>query len=717
MSSIQYNAFVSCPKHIEPLLADELLALGSLEILKQHPGGIACCGNLEALYKTCLWSRLANRVLLQIATAHLEDKAQLREWLLSIDWTAHMHAAQSLHIRFFGQLKDIQHSQFGAQFVKDAIVDYFRARDGVRPSVDKQNPDIRFQLNIDAGFATLYLDLSGDSLHQRAYRQGVGEAPLKENLAAALLIRAGWPEIATKGGSLIDTFCGSGTFLIEAAMIAAHFAPGLLRKQYGFLHWLQHEADLWIDIVKTAQQMQHQNIPPIIGYDQDMRALGLAEQQIKLLQLGNASPRVYCKAIDDWKKPSHIDLPAGLLIANPPYGERLGNKATLQHLYHKLGQQWLIHCPDWQAALFTAEPDLAKATRLYWSKSYTLYNGGLECKLYLLELTRGSKDAHQPKETAGMQYSGIDTEPFVRRLQKNQKKLARWLKDKAIQCYRLYDADIPEFAVAVDIYADRAHIQEYKAPTSIETAKARQRLTAIMHVLPHVLQLTPEKVFLKQRSRQRGKEQYLKQSLDSERFIVSEGTVKLWVDLAAYLDTGLFLDHRPLRLKLANICTGKRFLNLFCYTAAATVHAAAGGASESTSVDMSKRYIQWAQDNFKLNHINVYKHRLICADVLKWLDTHKESYDIIFLDPPTFSNSKKMEDVLDIQRDHADLIDKAMRRLKPDGLLYFSTNFRRFKPDADLFNRYQIIDISTWSIPDDFARNTRIHCCFKISEK
>lgn len=717
MSLTPYNAFISCPMHVESLLADELIALGPIDILKQQPGGVLCCADLETLYKICLWSRLANRVLLQIASTRLGNKAQLREWLSSIEWTAHLHAQQRLYVRFFGQLHDIQHTHYGAQFVKDVIVDYFRLQSGERPSVDKNNPDIRLQLNSDAGFTTLYFDLSGDSLHQRGYRRGITTAPLKENLAAALLLRAGWPGIASTGGALIDTFCGSGTFLVEAAMMAADIAPGLLRTHYGFLQWPQHDPDLWSKLITDAAQKPRKPVPPIIGYDQDRRALGLAEQHIQALQLGSASPRVYHKDIAAWKKPSHIPLGRGLLIANPPYGERQGNKTLLQHLYQTLGQQWLFHCPDWQAALFTADPELAKATRLYWNKTYTLYNGALECKLYLMELSRGSKDAHSGNPTQGQVYTGIEIEPFIKRVQKNRRKLAGWLKKETIHCYRLYDADIPEFAVAIDIYADRAYIQEYKAPASIAAEKAAQRLAAIMHVLPETLHLPAENIFLKQRARQKGKQQYLKQNQHSERFIIQEGKVMLWVDLGRYIDTGLFLDHRPMRLKLADHCKGKRFLNLFCYTAAATVHAAVSGANESVSVDMSKTYLEWAQDNFKLNHINAYRHRLIHADILQWLANHHESYDIIFLDPPTFSNSKRMEDTLDIQRDHQNLIIRTIQKLKPGGVLYFSTNLRRFKLDTELHNHYKINDISAWSIPDDFARNNRIHQCFEIKPK
>jgi 23S rRNA (guanine2445-N2)-methyltransferase / 23S rRNA (guanine2069-N7)-methyltransferase len=713
----EHHAFISCPKGIESLLIEELEQLNGFVFVKQRVGGVFGRATLTTLYRVCLWSRLANRVLLQLAESTIDSRDALRDWLLTLDWDAHLSADQSLHIRFFGELPGITHTQFGAQYVKDAIVDWFRERGGERPSVDRERPDLRFQLNVEKRHATLYLDLSGDSLHQRGYRTGVTAAPLKENLAAALLIRAQWPRIAAEGGALIDPMCGSGTFLTEAALIAADIAPGLLRERFGFTNWRQHDADGWRQLLDEARARRKHNLPPILGYDHDKRALGVADQHIAALALGDDAPDVYVKTLADWKKPTHRHLKPGLLIANPPYGVRLGQNEQPEKLvsyYELLGRKWVEECPDWQAALITADEMLVKATRLYWSRQYTFFNGAIECRFYLFDLQRGLKE---PLPTQQQLIDNVDVDAFAQRLHKNRKRLAGWLKQQNIDCYRLYYADIPEFAVAVDIYHDWAVVQEYQAPKTVDPQKAELRLQAALRAIPVALNLPHEHVVLKHRQRQKGSAQYEKLGEQRQLMEVREGNARLLVDLNSYLDTGLFLDHRPVRLKLAKLCAGKRLLNLFCYTAAATVHAALGGATNSLSVDLSNTYLDWAERNFKLNQLDMRKHTLLRADVLTWLNDHREQYDVIFLDPPTFSNSKSMETVLDIQRDHGEMIDQAMRCLAKDGVLIFSTNFRKFKLDPAVAERYNVNNITDWSIPRDFQRPAKIHYCFEIKHR
>lgn len=707
----EHAAFIACPKGVETLLADELAALGGFRVLKHRTGGLYGRAALETLYRICLWSRLANRVLLELDRRPVTDRAALRDWLLAIDWPAHMTADQSLHIRFFGALPDIQHTRYGAQFVKDAICDCFRERTGRRPAVDRDRPDLRFQVNIESRESALYLDLSGESLHRRGYRTGLTAAPLKENLAAALLIRARWPDIAAAGGPLIDPLCGSATLLTEAALMAGDIAPGLLREHFGFSQWRQHEADLWQSLVGEARARRDAGqCPPILGFDDDPRALGVARQHIGRLNLGEHAPRVERRPLSAWRRPPDLPAVPGLLISNPPYGERLAG-ADLEALYALMGRQWVNECPDWHAAFITADARLAKATRLYWSRRYKFFNGALECNLYIAELTRGLKDRLPTADEAA---DRVDVQPFVQRLHKNRKRLAGWLKQQAIECYRLYYADIPEFNAAVDIYGDWALVQEYRPPASVDAEKAEQRLNAMLRALPGALELPAERIVLKQRRRQKGKAQYEKHDDTPKPLQVREGAARLWVDLGPYLDTGLFLDHRPVRLKLARLCHDKTFLNLFCYTGAATVHAALGGARRSVSVDMSNTYLDWARRNFELNALDTARHERVRADVLEWLDAETGRFDVIFLDPPTFSNSKRMDDTLDIQRDHAGLIDAAMRRLADDGVLIFSTNFRRFRLDETVTGRYRVDDVTDWSIPRDFQRPGKIHHCFEI---
>jgi 23S rRNA (guanine2445-N2)-methyltransferase / 23S rRNA (guanine2069-N7)-methyltransferase len=259
-------------------------------------------------------------------------------------------------------------------------------------------------------------------------------------------------------------------------------------------------------------------------------------------------------------------------------------------------------------------------------------------------------------------------------------------------------------------------VQEYAPPRSIDPDKAQARLLDALAAIPVALGVAPDKVVIKRRERQAGSKQYERQATQGQFMEVSEGGVRLLVNLTDYLDTGLFLDHRPLRLRIQQGAAGKRFLNLFCYTATATVHAAKGGARSTTSVDLSKTYLDWARRNLSLNGFSD-KNRLEQGDVMAWLEADRGEYELIFIDPPTFSNSKRMEGVFDVQRDHVHLLDLAMARLARGGVLYFSNNFRKFQLDDSLVERYAVEEISAQTIDQDFARNAKIHRAWRLTAK
>ena len=382
--------------------------------------------------------------------------------------------------------------------------------------------------------------------------------------------------------------------------------------------------------------------------------------------------------------------------------------------------------------MIIGNPELGFRLGIRSQKPITLFNGALECKL--LRFTIEEKAFFEPKAKSQQeriehisrraQSGQVDSqaEMFANRLRKNMKKLTKWAKQNQVHCYRLYDADLPEYAVAVDVYQGEqtwVNVQEYESPKTIDPAKANQRLAGIMAEIPKVLEIPAEQVFLKIRRKQKSTDQYEKQG-DSRRFhVVEEGGCKFWVNFEDYLDTGLFLDHRPLRLLIQQQAKGKRFLNLFAYTGSATVHAAIGGAASSVTVDMSNTYLDWARRNFVLNDIRG-DHKLVRANCAQWLVEQadakpKPQFDLIFLDPPTFSNSKKMDEAFDIQKDHVPLIRNAAALLGPGGNLYFSTNFRRFKMDKEALSDWVIEDISAKMIPEDFARDAKIHYCWRIS--
>lgn len=717
----QHSFFATVPRNLEALLAEELRGLGA-EDVREARSGASFSGSLETAYRVCLWSRVANAVLLVLARFPASTPEALYVGVRAVDWSRHLTPTGTLAVDFNTRASSISHSHFGALKVKDAVVDQFREHQGARPSVDTQRPQVRINLHLLRDMATLSLDLSGDSLHRRGYRLQGTPAPLKENLAAAILLRAGWPRIAADGGALVDPMCGSGTFPIEAALMAADIAPGLRREYWGFQGWKGHDPGIWTRLLEEAGQRAESGsgrLPPIRGYDRDAEAVRIALANVARAGL---SGRVHIerRELADCA-PAARDLP-GLVVANPPYGERLGEASELPALYTRLGETLMGRFSGWQAAVLTGNPGLGKTMGIRAKRMHTLFNGPIECRLLHFELTESSRvvERRYPKpapredwsEAAGM---------LANRLRKNHKALGRWLRQEAIHCYRLYDADLPEYALAIDVYEGdrrRVHVQEYEAPGQVDAHKAKRRLREALGVVLEVLEVGEEALYFKVRRRQKGAAQYEKQAAQGDFFEVVEGGNRFLVNLEDYLDTGLFLDHRLTRRLIGELAAGRDFLNLFAYTGTATVYAARGGAASTTTVDMSKTYLDWARRNLALNGLGGPAHRFIQADCLQWMRqaaAEGAGYGLVFLDPPSFSASKRMQGTLDIQRDHVDLIRAAADLLTADGVLVFTNNLRRFRMDADALPGLAIEDISRALLPRDFARNPRIHNCWRIT--
>lgn len=704
-----YSLFISCPKGLEYLLEDELKTLG-LRVTRVSPQGVYGEANLEIAYKLCLWSRLANRVQVILFSGEASDQKMLYALCQQFQWGTVFTPEKTLTVEFHGSSAEIRNTLFGAQVIKDAIVDQYRARGEERPMIDRTHAQIRIHAYLKHDILTVSFDLTGYSLHRRGYRLEAVTAPLKENVAAAMLIRAKWPELASKGYLLHDPFCGSGTLVIEATLMAANFAPGLLRNDQSLHCWEQHQPELW-QILR--QQAEEQIIPlthRLCGTDSDPQAITIAEANA--MRAG----------ISDWVSFTSLPLNAlnnavvtpntqGLVVANPPYGERLGEERELTTLYKQIGSVLNTHFQGWRATILTSNLMLAKSIGLRAEKQYTLYNGALECKLYCFDISTSNQLRHDDQRPLSE-----NAQMLANRLQKNARHLNKWAKRHAISCYRIYDADLPEYAYAIDLYNDYAVLQEYVAPKSIDPQVAGKRSLEVMQVVPRALNIAPDRLIIKQRKQQKGSEQYQKVNQLQHVMQVTEGQAHFNVNLHDYLDTGLFLDHRLLRLEFAKLPRYTRFLNCFCYTGTASVHAALAGAL-TTNVDLSNTYLNWAEDNFKLNQIDTSKHQFIQYDCLEWLKTTRERFDVIFLDPPSFSNSKRMTETLDIQRDHEALIQTTMRLLNTDGILYFSTNFRQFKLSTNLTAQFNVNDISASTIDLDFKRNQRIHQCFKITVK
>ncbi|MCS5595265.1 MAG: bifunctional 23S rRNA (guanine(2069)-N(7))-methyltransferase RlmK/23S rRNA (guanine(2445)-N(2))-methyltransferase RlmL [Porticoccaceae bacterium] len=717
--SLQTNWLATCPKGLELLLAEELQAMGA-EGVKETVAAVHFQGSLELAYRTCLWSRLANRILMPLQSFMLNESDDLYNECNDIPWEEHFSAAQSIAIDFIGTSRLIDNTMYGSQRVKDAVVDRIRRIEGERPNVDTKNPDIRIQVRQHKGRVTVSLDISGESLHRRGYRTGQGTAPIKENLAVALLLRSGWPAMAAEGGALLDPMCGSGTLIIEGAMMAADIAPGMLRERYGFDQWLQHDAELWKRLVDEAHQRKATGLEnlelDIRGYDANPRVLEYTTQNIENAGL-DGHIRLAHKPIDQFGKPTSE---RGLLLTNPPYGERLGEVDELIPLYQKLGTVLQKNFQGWKAAIFTGNVDLGRETDLSPTKQYSLFNGTIPCKLLVFEdmTSKSAKIAARLSTPAPAQDLSEGARMVLNRFKKNQRRLDGWRKKSGISCYRLYDADIPEYAVAVDIYDQSIYVQEYAPPNTISEKVARERFAEIKQAVKEFSANFRGKIHYKERRRQKGDSQYQRLNEGpSETIQVNEGNAHFEVNLSDYLDTGLFLDHRPVRSLIGDMVKGKTFLNLFCYTAAASVQAALAGASSSLSIDMSNTYLDWAQRNFDLNSLRSSKHTLLRADCLKWLEADTEQYDVIFLDPPTFSNSKKMDSVLDIQRDHGDIIRATMAKLAPEGTLIFSNNFRKFKMDELTLRQFDCENITPKTLDVDFERNPRIHNVWVITRR
>lgn len=716
-----YRLYATAPRGVSDLLAAELRDLGG-QVQKEESGGVSWEGTLAHAYDACLWSRLANRILLPIAHFECADTDALYHGVGTLDWSQHLPATGTLAVDVSLRRSAISHSQFAAQRVKDAIVDQLRGADGSRPSVDLQRPDVRVNVYVERNHATVSIDLSGESLHRRGYRLEGMHAPLKENLAAAMLLRARWPEVAAEGGALIDPMCGSGTLPLEAALMAADIAPGLLRTGFGFLTWRGHDESVWQAQRERALERKARgaaSLPPILGFDADPAAIRAARSNAERAQLSDwvqFEPR----RLDQIEAP---DVKPGLVLANPPYGERLGEKDALQPLYTQLAQTLKEHFLGWRAAVFTGNPELAKNMGLRARRYNVLFNGAIECRLLHFDIeprwfvTQGlhSIRAAAPEEL------GAGAQMLANRLRKNRKELGRWAQREGIECYRVYDADLPEYAVAVDLYQADArwvHVQEYQAPAQVEPAKARARLREVLAVVSQVFEVPQARIALKVRKRQKGTAQYEKHAEQGQFLTVRENGLRFLVNLFDYLDTGLFLDHRPTRQLLREQARDRDVLNLFAYTGTASVYAAAGGARSTTTVDMSATYVDWARRNLELNGFLGAQHHLVQADCLAWLERQVRAggkrYGLIFLDPPTFSSSKRMQQSFDVQRDHVSLLRTVMKLLAADGELIFSNNFRKFRLDRDALSGFVIEDLSAVTLPRDFARNPRIHNCWRL---
>ncbi|MFI8319398.1 bifunctional 23S rRNA (guanine(2069)-N(7))-methyltransferase RlmK/23S rRNA (guanine(2445)-N(2))-methyltransferase RlmL [Kosakonia cowanii] len=698
------SLFASTARGLEELLKTELEKLGAVEC-RVVQGGVHFEGDTRLLYQSLMWSRLASRIMMPLGECKVYSDLDLYLGVQAINWTEIFNPGATFAVHFSGLNDEIRNSQYGALKVKDAIVDSFTRKNLPRPNVEREMPDLRINVWLNLETAHISLDLSGEGLHLRGYRDRTGIAPIKENLAAAIVMRSGWQP----GTPLLDPMCGSGTLLIEAAMAATDRAPGLHRGHWGFSGWAQHDDVIWGEVKADAQNRARQGLAAyesrFYGSDIDARVIENARKNARRAGIGEL---ITFEAKDVAQLSNPLPQgPYGTVISNPPYGERLESEPALIALHSLLGRLLKAQFGGWNLSLFSASVDLLNCLQLRADRQFKAKNGPLDCVQKNYHLAENTGEAKAPAMA----------EDFANRLRKNVKKLEKWARQEGIECYRLYDADLPDYNVAVDRYADWVVVQEYAAPKTIDAQKARQRLFDIIAATIHVLGIAPNKLVLKTRERQKGNNQYQKMNEKGDFIEVSEYNARLWVNLTDYLDTGLFLDHRIARRMLGQMSKGKDFLNLFAYTGSASVHAGLGGARSTTTVDMSRTYLEWAERNLRLNGLSGRAHRLIQADCLGWLQETDEQFDLIFIDPPTFSNSKRMEESFDVQRDHMRLMEDLKRLMRKGGTIMFSNNKRGFRMDLDglakLGLKAQEITQKTQS--QDFARNRQIHNCWLIT--
>jgi len=705
------QAYASCPKHLELLLKDELISFGA-ENVAEKLSGVVFHASPEVLMHSLLWSRLANRILVLINNIKVKNSEELYDAIYQTDWLDQVYIVpKSLAINFKGTNKELRNTQYSSQVVKDAICDRIRETNETRPDIVKSNADLSVSVVLKHNQVLVYQDISGRSLHLRGYRQTLTKAPLKENLAAAVLIRANWHELSKQDYNLIDPMCGSGTFLTEGYLMACDIAPGLTNPHYSVETWKHFNQDKWNKILFDAKTRMMTGIDnfkgQIIGADHHKDSVKITEEHAYQL---NAEDRIQCqyKTFDNFSIPNKNNL----VVCNPPYGVRL--KKNVDSTWRQLGEWMANKAVGSKAAIMTHAKNQGFLLGFRAKKSWKLMNGDLLITLITFDI-ENQKKLNSPE---GQKHALPETAQMVaNRIKKNANRLKKWIKHNEIKAYRIYDADIPEYAVAVDVYNNHINIQEYKAPNNIPEKKTKKRLEDAVLGAQVALNIKNDKVHIKTRQKQTSNNQYEKRTVDSENLIIHEGNRKYIVNLEKYLDTGLFLDHRWVRSYIQDNSRNKSFLNLFCYTGSVTVAAALGGASRTVSVDSSKTYLSWAKDNFKINKMDMFSHKVIRNDVLEYLSSSNHKFDTIFVDPPTYSNSHSRTSDWDVQRDHKQMLFACKRLLNENGEILFSNNYRKFILDEGLSDYFTIKDLTKQSISPDFQKSKIKRVCFQLKLK
>ena len=720
----------TCAFGLEAVVARELTGLG-YESRVVRPGRLLFTGDAEAICRTNIHLRVAERILLCVGKIPASDFDELFEGVRRMPWEEWIPVDGDFPVRGRAQKSQLTSVPAVQRCVKKAIVERLASAHG--SSLDETGPPYRVEVALFENEATLTIDTTGDGIHKRGYRELTGPAPLRETLAAALIQLSFW----IPDRPFLDPFCGTGTLTIEAALIGRRIAPGL-RRQFAAERWPQIPATMWQAVRRAATDLALPELPQrLVATDSDADVLKMARFHAQKA------------GVDDdihWQQRDFADLTSkrefGCLICNPPYGRRLEEQRDVERLLATFPDV-LRRLPTWSHFILSASSRFESILGQRADRRRKLYNGRIECQYYQFhgpkppklrrEQPERSTDSTAPARptsvvTAASRQSGRlmpvfgglkgdaqrQATEFGDRLAKRARHLRRWPK-RGITCYRLYERDIPEIPLVVDRYEDRLHIAEFERPHERTPAQHAEWLDHMANTAAEVLETPRRLVYLKRRIRQRDRLQYEKVDSTADKFVANENGLRFYVNLADYLDTGLFLDHRITRGMVREAVAGKRFLNLFGYTGSFTVYAAAGGARETVTVDLSKTYLDWASENLRLNGLLTEDHRFIRSDAITYLRNLDpvERFDVVVVDPPTYSNSKRTEEDWNIQRDYVTLLNQLAPHVTPQGVVYFSTNFRRFKFDSSALENLTAHEISKQTVPEDF-RNRRIHRCWRL---
>ena len=774
--------YASCPEGFESALADELKGLG-LSHVRCLKGRATFEGEIDEGYRACLWSRLASRVFLVLGRFEAQDADTLYDAVYGLPWERIVKPGATIAVTARGVTEQLRNTRFSALRAKDAICDRLAETTGRRADVDAEDPDAHLLLSLRQRRASISLDLSGEPLFKRLPRAATqaaeGAHVLRPDYAALVLSQVKWGELCRREPApedyendaepvLIDASCAGGGILIEAANILADRAPGLARTRWGFEGWQDHEPATWERLREEAREREgdaRERRVRIVAADVDPAARKTAERMVRAA--GAKRFVDFCAA-----KPQAILDHAGAVAGAAIVADTTGTPLALAHDQMTMMSE-LRAAPELSAAPLAAlvrdelltralhaeparqievMPNNEEATVAVWPSLDAAATAFAEAEQHVGNETdaRGTGPTSQPEASAPEPATTIDlgdgkplpvlvpeSEQFANRLRKNARLRRKWARREGVTCYRVYNADLPDYSAAIDLYEGCPQtpgrwlvIAEYAAPKTIDPALAQARMLDILAIAPRILDVPADHVHAKARMRSRGGSQYGKgKGKQGERAniarrrlpLIEEGGLTFAVNFDDYLDTGIFLDHRMTRsLVREHAKNARRFLNLFAYTGTATCYAADGGVEETVTVDLSNTYLDWAERNMRQNGFVGPQHHFVRDDVLAWISHQRNTrnrWDLIFVDPPTFSNSSKMgRRTWDVQRDHVELLAGVARLLTREGHAIFSCNLRGFRPEVRKLAQAGVVieDITAQTIPEDFARNKKVHHCYIV---